>query len=57
MEKFVQPMRIHIARKKEFARLKNSLIRSRDEEVRYWELMEYFLTNFAVRAVPPSELN
>lgn len=50
-------MRIHIARKKEFARLKNSLIRSRDEEVRYWELMEYFLTNFAVRAVPPSELN
>lgn len=55
--RFIQPISLHIAKKNEFARLKNSLIRSQNDEVRYWELMEYFLTNFAVRAVPPSELN
>lgn len=49
------PLKQHIAKKGEFMRLKNSLIRSQDDELRYWELMEYFLVTFLIRAAVPTE--
>lgn len=51
----VLPMQQYIAKEVEFARLRNSIIRSEDDEKRYWELMEYFLLNFAAWVTPPYE--